>query len=154
MQKKLRPGKRETRYALYAAALVLCNPAFFYNSAFWGQIDVIPIVFVLLAVYYLLYSRRYIFSALLYTMALLVKPTPIVYIPIFSYYFVRKFGLVNTVKAGIASNIFFIAAFLPLLDKATTLATPYNLYLSSILNAQSLSFVTNSAFNIWSITFF
>ncbi len=152
--KKLVPSNKHTKNLIFLVpVLILFNPAYFYNSAYWGQIDAIPIFFVLAATYLLLYSPRYLLSGLLFTTALLVKPTPIVFLPIFVAAFIKKFGLLSALKSFVLNNIYFILSFLPLIGSFDVVA-PYSIYLHSILQAQSLAFVTNSAFNIWAFTRF
>jgi hypothetical protein len=151
--KQLLPKVSKEKLLLFPA-LILLNPAFFYNSAFWGQIDAIPIFFVLAATYFLLYSQRYLLSGLFFTAALLIKPTPIVFLPIFTLVFMKKFGVVNSSKAFILSNIFFIVSFVPLLSNPFDFVMPYKIYLHNIIQAQSLAFVTNGAYNLWAFTLF
>ena len=147
--KKLFPTNKKIH--LLAPALILFNPAFIFNSALWGQIDSVPIFFVLWSIYLLLYSRRDIISALLFTVAILIKPTALVFLPIYAVLFIKKFGLRSSFLNLVIANVFFIASFLPFMKDKNILTYPYELYSKGILAAQSLPFVTNGAFNFWTI---
>lgn len=144
--KKLIPQNKKLR--LFIPSLILFNPAFFYNSAYWGQIDVIPIFLVLVSYYFLVFSERYILSGIFFTLALLVKPTAFVYLPIYIFFFIKKFGSFKFIKTLVISNILFIVSFMPFLERLDLL-TPYSIYQTQILEAQSLPFVTNGAFSFW-----
>ena len=147
--KKIKFSKAAARRALLlGTSLILFNPAFFYNSAYWGQIDLIPIFFVLTSVYLLLYKKNYILSGIFFTLGLLIKPTPIVYLPIYLFIFLAG-GFKKTLMTFVASAIVFITAFAPFLGKAYDLFSPFKIYFEKIIQAQSISFVTNGAFNMW-----
>lgn len=144
--KKISPKAK--RLQLLIASLILFNPAFFYNSSYWGQIDIIPIFFVLASYYFLIYSKRHILSGILFTLALLVKPTAFVYFPIYIIFFINKNGFANFLKTLLIGNIIFIISFIPFLDKFS-LTAPYIIYSEKILAAQSLPYASNGAFNFW-----
>jgi len=126
-----------------AISLILFNPAFIFNSALWGQIDSIPIFFVMLSAYYLLYTKRDIVSSILFTLALLVKPTALIFLPVYIILFIQKFGIKKSIINLFITNIIFCLFFLPFTF------SPYKTYLNKILAAQSLPYVTNGALNFW-----
>ena len=142
---------KNKKIQLLAPALILFNPAFIFNSALWGQIDSLPIFFVLWSIYLLLYSRRDIISALLFTVAILIKPTALVFLPAYSVLFIKKFGLRSSFLNLVIANVFFIASFLPFMKDKNIFTYPYELYSKGILAAQSLPYVTNGAFNFWTL---
>ncbi|MBP9815800.1 hypothetical protein KBD09_00990 [Candidatus Woesebacteria bacterium] len=152
--KLLTQHQLDRKVLLLAPSLVLFNPAFFYNSAFWGQIDAIPIFLVLTSTYLAMYSKRYFMSGLLFISALLVKPTAIVFLPFYALFFINKFGFVKSLKVFLASNIVFIVSLFPFLGKKSNILIPYSTYFHSIIEAQSLAFVTNGAYNLWAFTRF
>lgn len=145
--KKIFPHKRKTH--LYTVACVLLNPAFFYNSAFLGQIDVIPLFFILWALYVLIFSPRYAMSGLLFTLSLLAKPTTVIFLPAYMILFLRRFPLITLVKTVIYGMMIFWVSFLPFLSDPFSFTAPFVIYYQKIIHAQSLSFVTNGAFNFW-----
>lgn len=136
---------------LLAVLLVLFNPAFFYNSAYWGQIEATPVLFVLTAFYLLLYSKSYLAAALFVTLALLTKQTSIVFIPVFAFVFFQKYGLVNSLKAVGVSAAGFWLAFLPFFKDGNFLLFPFSTYLNKIQTGSGSDFVTDHAFNFWAL---
>lgn len=139
--KKIIPKNKKSQ--IIAASFILFNPAFIYNSALWGQIDSIPIFFVLLSIYFLLYTKRSIVSAVLFTLALLVKPTALIFLPVYIIVFIKKFGIKKSIIDLFIANVIFYLFFLPFTF------SPYKTYLDKILSAQSLPYVTNGALNFW-----
>jgi len=145
--KKIIPKNKKNQ--IIAVSLVLFNPVFIYNSGLWGQIDSIPIFFVLSSVYLLLNTRRSIISTILFTLALLVKPTALVFLPVYIILFIKKFGIKKSILNLFIANIIFCLFFLPFTKDKNIFLYPYQIYLNKILAAQSLPFVTNGAFNLW-----
>lgn len=136
---------------LLASVLVLFNPAFFYNSAYWGQIESVPLFFVLTAFYMLLYSKKFLIAAIFLTLALLTKQTSVVFIPVFALVFFRKYGLVNSIKATSVSVLILWLAFLPFFKKGNILLFPFSTYLNKIQTGSGSDFVTDHAFNFWAL---
>lgn len=134
---------------LLIPSLILFNPAFFYNSALWGQIDSIPVFFVLSSIYLLLFTRKSIFSGFFFVLAILVKPTALVYLPLYIIFFIRKYSLINFLKSFLLSLLLFYFSFIPFLDNLSNPLLPFTIFSKKILAAQSLPFVTNGAFNFW-----
>jgi len=138
------------KFDLLVASLILFNPVFINNSSLWGQIDVIPLFFIMVSFYFLLFTKKNILSGVFFTLSLLVKPTTLVFLPVYLVVFLQRYGWFNVVKTIIVSNLVFWLAFLPFLKKFNLL-TPYYIYSEKILAAQSLPYVTNGAFNFWLI---
>ena len=147
--KRLVPKNSQT--TLTVVSLVLLNPAFFFNSALWGQIDIIPIFFVMLSFYFGLFTKRNIASSLLFLFSILIKPTTLVFLPVYLVLYFQKYGLKKSIFALITATIFFIASFMPFYKEGNLLLFPFKTYFTNILQAQSLPFVTNGAFNFWGV---
>ena len=144
--KKIIPKDKKNQ--IIAISLILFNPAFIFNSALWGQIDSIPIFFVMLSAYYLLYTKRDIVSSILFTLALLVKPTALIFLPVYIILFIQKFGIKKSIINLFITNIIFCLFFLPFM-RGKNILYPYETYIGKILAAQSLPYVTNGALNFW-----
>lgn len=142
-------NRNHKKLSMTALLLFLFNPVIFYNSAYWGQIDIIPIFFVLTASYLLFFSRRYLASGILFTLSFLVKPTALVYLPVYTVFFLRKFGISKLIKTLVVGNLILWLAFMPFLKIGDLFLSSYGIYSEKILAAQSLPFVTNGAFNFW-----
>lgn len=144
--KKMIPKDKKNQ--IVATNLILFNPAFIFNSALWGQIDSIPIFFVLLSIYFLIYTRQSVISSTMFMLALLVKPTALIFLPVYAVLFIKKFGFKKSIMSLFIINIIFYLFFLPFL-KDKNISYPYETYIGKILAAQSLPYVTNGAFNFW-----
>lgn len=138
-------------WLLVAPALVLFNPGFFYNSAYWGQIEALPLFFILLSFYFLTCSQRFFWSALFFTVAVLSKQTTVVFAPIFVLYFLFKYGLANSLKSLSLSAVVFWLTFLPFHKSDNVLFYPFTTYWNKIQTASVSDFVTDHAFNFWAL---
>lgn len=63
------------------AAVYLFNPAVIINSASWGQVDSVLILFMVLAIYYFI-KRKYALGVFSYLAGLLIKPQALIFAPI------------------------------------------------------------------------
>jgi len=147
--KRIYPKKKSAPFIV--VTLVLFNPVVFYNSAYWGQIDIIPIFFAVLSIYILIYSKKYYLSALFFIIGILIKPTILLYAPVYSLFFLKQYGVQNAVKALFLSVVFYYAAFLPFYSKGNFLLYPLITYTTKIMDTQSLQYVTNGAYNFWNL---
>lgn len=146
-----RLGLGAKRLASVGILFILFNPAVFYNSAFWGQIDMVPLFFAMLAVYVMVYLKWPVVSGLLFTVGVLIKPTILVYVPFYAFFFVKHFGVRKSIRAFLASCIVFWISFLPFYKTGNILAFPFNTYMDKIMPTQSLQTVSNGAFNVWAL---
>lgn len=144
--------KKDSYWLLVAPSLILFNPAFFYNSTYWGQIEAIPLFFVLLAFYFLIYSNRFLLSSVFFTLAVLSKQTTAVFFPVFVVYFFLKFGFKNSLKSLFLSTIVFWLMFLPFYKSGNILIYPFTTYWNKIQIASVSDFITDHAFNFWALT--
>src|SRR3990172_7298581 len=103
--KKLFPLK--SRVKNLTSIFILFNPAFFTNSTMWGQIDSIPIFFVLISIYLLIFTRKSLFSGFFFVLAILVKPTALVFLPLYLIFFIRKYSLIYFLKTFLIANFLF-----------------------------------------------
>ncbi len=146
---KLYPKKKHLK--TLAAALILLHPTFFYNSAFFGQIDSIPLFLMALAVYLSFFVKKPYWSAVVLTAAILVKPTVFVFLPIYMIAYMLTFGLKTFLKASGLGLLLFWLAFQPMAAKPGNLLYPFILYGQGILDTQSIGAVTNAAYNAWAL---
>ncbi len=150
---------------LIGSSLILFNPAFFYNSAYWGQIEAIPLFFVLLAFYLLLYSKKFILATIFLALGLLTKQTSIVFVPIFVAAFLARHDLLKAVKALSAAVLIFWLTFVPFYTQSSYAYTqssyaykvgnlflfPFLTYWNKIQLGAVSDFVTDHAFNFWAL---
>lgn len=145
--KKLVP--QSNKLQLTAILFILFNPAFFYNSALWGQIDAIPIFFILCALYLLFYNNSTVVSIIFFTASILSKPNAILYIPYYLLYFIYKYKLKNIFKIIIVGSIFAWICFLPFYKSGNLFLYPFTSYMN-IFDRHGY-FINSGAFNIWAI---
>jgi Gpi18-like mannosyltransferase len=83
-------GRRlqSARWALVAAASYAFSPAVVVDSAVWGQTDGLPVVFVIAALV-LAWRRQPLATGVVFALALLLKPQPIIFAPLMSVYLWR-----------------------------------------------------------------
>lgn len=145
--KKIIPSNQATNKLI--TIFILFNPAFFYNSALWGQIDSIPVFFILLSLYSLFYTNKYLLSTFFFVLGILVKPTVLVYLPVYFIFFLNKYKIFKFLKSALFGAIIFYLTFLPFLNALNNPLLPISIFSEKIMAAQSLPYVTNGAFNFW-----
>lgn len=120
-----------SRAALWTMGLFVFNPAVWFVSAYWGQADAVTAVFVAWAVYMML-TQRYEVGWILFAFAVLIKPQPIVALPVLVIWQLRtarqawRLALVPVLGLTVAylGTVFFA----PDRDPAGTLAWLYDRY--------------------------
>lgn len=130
-----------------APALILFNPAFIYNSSYWGQIDAMPLAFMIFS-FYFLFAKKTIWSAVMFTLGLLAKQTVVIFIPL---YFLALF-LKNKWKE-IRVNLITIfltitVLFLPFYQKGNVFLYPFITY-AKIAADNASQRLTFNAYNFW-----
>jgi len=133
------------RRAVGAAALYFLNPVVIYNSAYWGQVDSVHTLFVLLAVLFCV-RRRWTWAGLAIGVALLTKFQSIAFLPLvlLEPYRQRGWRSVGRVAAGVglaAVPILAPFAVTGVLDDVMTRA-----YTDVVGQYDKLS---TNAFNVW-----
>ncbi len=153
-----------------AAALVLFNPAFFYNSSYWGQIDVVPIFFVMWAFYRLYHPEldsgsrtdwipgqakndnySYLQSSILFTIALLIKQTVIVFLPLYLLLTWKKSGWRKMLFSFIPAIIIMYIIFLPFYRSGNLLLFAPVTFWDKITAGFGSVYLTAHAFNFWGL---
>jgi len=139
-------------WPLFFAGLILFNPAFFYNSAVWGQIEAVPLLFILASFYTLFLSGKKTLSVVFLSFAILTKQTSIVFMPIFAIGYLSRFGLKKSVWGGLVFGLIGFAFFLPFFKQGNLLAFPLETYWAKIQTGSGSNYVTDHAFNFWALT--
>ncbi|HUV71852.1 MAG TPA: hypothetical protein VMW25_02495 [Clostridia bacterium] len=143
--------EKAANWPLLSACLVLFNPAFFYNSAYWGQIEAVPLVFILASFYSLFLLKRNILSALFLALAVLSKQTSIVFLPVFALGYLSRFNFKKSIAGAAFFGIVFSALFLPFFAKGNIFTFPFETYLVKIQSGSGSNYVTDHAFNFWAL---
>jgi len=135
----------------WLSALVLFNPAFFYNSAIWGQIESIPIFFLLVSLYFIVRIRRPFLSTIFMVLALLTKQSAIIFIPLFGLVFLAHFKWTTVLKSVGLALLFFWLSFLPFFQAGSLLVFPFVTYWDKIQTGSGSTYVVDHAFNFWAL---
>lgn len=143
--------------------LILFNPAFFYNSTLWGQIDVLPITLAVWSIFFFV-KNKFEISTILFTLGLLSKQTIGVILPIYSILFLRYTNIKIIFKSFLLSSVLFFLFFLPFYHKENVILFPFVQYIKiattfggNALSAHAYNFwwlVTNQAHQSDSTVFF
>lgn len=141
--------KQSEKWTLISASFVLFNPAFFYNSALWGQIDALPILFSILALYLLLYSKNILLAFLIFTLGILSKQNIVILVPVYFLIALQSNTLNKLIRPLMASFILFWGLFVPFsgLNAVTAITTYWN----KILTNSVSDYVSYHAFNFWTL---
>ena len=162
---RLAPTSLKERIPVRAlvAAAVLFNPAVIALSAVWGQVDAVPILFVLLALLLLFTGapslRREIAAFLLLAVAIAVKPQAGFVLPVMLYVLYRR-HLQGRRRSPLAERILRVALPLVLsLDLWTISGIPFGLGPAKLVRFYSHSasvypVTSANAFNLWGATGF
>lgn len=107
-------------FGLLCGIFVLFNPAMFFDTAVWGQIDAVFTLFIILTIYYLK-KEKYIYGALFFAIALLLKPQAIMFAPVVGLAYVYALfkkgetykGLIGVFGGALVAVAVLFAASLP-----------------------------------------
>ncbi|WP_052339475.1 glycosyltransferase family 39 protein [Gorillibacterium massiliense] len=129
------------------ALLILFNPAFIVDSAAWGQVDSFFTLFIL-ASFLLLTSNRWEWAAVLFALAVLIKPqalifTPAILYPVFQQWNWRRF----LTSVGYAAGTFLLL-ILPFSIHKGNLRWIIDLYQSTL---SQYNYTTLNAFNLYTL---
>lgn len=146
---KVYPKKKNLE--IIVASLILLHPTIFYNSAFFGQIDSIPLFFTALSVYLGFFLKKPYWGIVALTAAVLVKPTVFVFLPVIFFAYLNSFGFKKTMQSILLGTVLVWVAFQPWATEPGNLLYPFLLYKNAILDTQSIGAVTNAAYNAWAL---
>lgn len=140
---KLNHGK-----SFLIATIFLFNPAVIYVSAVWGQVDFLPLVFIIFAIYFFFKDKVYI-SSLCLVFALLTKQTAVIFLPIFLFLIFNKYGFKAVIKNILLIVLIFYISFLPF--HQFSIVWPFQFYLLSFDSVAKT--VGENVFNFWGAIF-
>lgn len=135
---------RGKRFAVQttAAAFVLLNPAVFLVSAYWGQVDILHTLIALLALMAAV-QKRFLVSAILFTLAFFTKIQSIIFLPplIALCVFARR-SVLKAFLAALATAVIIVLPFIV----TGNLSDLFHPLLGII---QGYPYLTVNAMNIW-----
>ncbi|MFA6007173.1 MAG: hypothetical protein WC784_00820 [Candidatus Shapirobacteria bacterium] len=156
----IKKHQKNFKIAILGFAFMLFNPLSIFETTFWGQNDIISIFFTYLAFLIIKDKKISILSPLLYLIAILIKPTSLVFIPFYIFYYFRNINLNRhnllriTLSALLCLALIYFS-FKPFLNPNNSPITEiYNIVTTRITSSsKGLSRASNSAFNLYSLLF-
>jgi len=134
-------GRKNQKQAGLWAALYLLNPAVIYISAVWGQIESLPIFFLVLSFFFL--PKRYYLSHIAFVLAITSKQTALWLTPVFLIIWWKEAGLTKLLCGLLLQFVLFILIYLPFTTPVGAISS-YLVTLSGSSNS-----LTDQAFNLW-----
>ncbi len=142
-------------FALLCAAFVLFNPAFFFNSSVWGQVDAFFTLFAVLCICWLKKDNPWL-GAAFFAAALLIKPQALILAPVVGLYYVYalfkkgnfKRGLLGIFGGGAIGASVFALGVLPFTG-AQSMDWILHKYAGTV---ESYQYATINAFNFFALT--
>ncbi|GKX67395.1 glycosyltransferase family 39 protein [Inconstantimicrobium mannanitabidum] len=109
---KLSKKRFSVEVSILLATFYIFNPAIFFVSTFWGQVDSFFTLLLVVAVY-LLSEKKYVFSSAMFAACVLMKPQGIIFLPILFYELVGQRKIKNFIYAAISALITVVVIILP-----------------------------------------
>ena len=125
-------------------AFVALNPAILINGPVWGQVDLLPVVLAVLAIYCINRPRCIFLASMLYVLSLLAKFQMIAFLPVFGGLFIRNW---RTSWKGIPLAVVGAAiVLLPFAIGGNLLTMLSNAYVQT---TSQYPYATMNAANLW-----
>jgi Gpi18-like mannosyltransferase len=139
---------------LSAAAIFLFNPAIFYNSALWGQMESPPIFWVMLSIWLFL-TKRPLLGHSAFIFAMLFKQSTLIFTPLILLLSLFKSGWKKTVVGLLLQVVIFVVSYLPFLPTSNSITEniiyPFSVYLHRIEVGSGSNYISDHAFNLWAL---
>ena len=142
-------------FALLCSAFVLFNPAFFFNSSVWGQVDAFFTLFAVLVIYYLKKDTPWL-GAAFFALALLIKPQAVMLLPVVGLYYVFALVKKGRMRRGVLGLLggaaigagVFVLGVLPFTGNQ-----PISWILGKYIGTvESYQFASINAYNLFALT--
>jgi len=145
--KQLLPKKSKSKLPVIALISILFNPALIFLSALWGQVDVIPLAFIVWSFYFFVQGSHR-FSVLLMSLSLLLKQTAILAIPFYLLFFINKLSVRKIIESLIIVYLTFFIAYYPFQKIIFEKFFPFFTYIKTATMFASNK-VSMHAYNFW-----
>lgn len=141
-------------FGLLCASLLLFNPAMFFDSSVWGQIEAVLTLFIALALWFLV-REQYIPAAAMYALAVIFKPQAIMFAPVvglaYLYALFKKEGRIKAV-IGIIGGLAAAAAVAALFILPFTGSQPLTWIFSKFIGTiEYYNYASINAFNVYTL---
>ncbi|WNR46053.1 glycosyltransferase family 39 protein [Paenibacillus roseipurpureus] len=140
--------KFQPKTAISLAVLYAFNPVSIVNSAAWGQVDAFFTMVILFAMY-LVVQNRLPHSAVVFALAILIKPQALIFTPLLLFVLLRQKSLSVFVRSVVYGLSVIVLLSLPFtLHKSGGPLWLYKLYLSTL---SQYPYASLNAFNIYDL---
>ncbi len=143
-------SNKTSRIPLIIFLSLLFNPAVIFNSASWGQIDIIPLTFCIWSIYFL-YKKRFNISFLFFILGMLSKQTISMIVPIYGILLIYYSGWKKIINYSLIGVITIFLLFIPFYKNGNILLFPFITYfkIATLFGGDAMS---AHAFNFWWLT--
>ena len=131
------------KFRLLLTASWLFNPAIIYVSTVWGQVESVPVLFLLASVFAVI-KKRPILAHLFFAFAILSKQTALWLTPFYLVWFYQQFGLSKLLQGLGLQLVTFVLSFIPL---GLMPIQAVNWYMETLASSSKLA--SDAAFNLW-----
>lgn len=145
--KLLLPKKTKSNLPVIALISILFNPVLIFLSALWGQVDIVPLAFIVWS-FYFLFKKSYRISVFLLSLALLSKQTVALVIPFYLLFFINKLTVKRIFESLIIVYLTFVTIYFPFQKTFFDKLFPFFSYLKVALLFSSNK-VSMHAYNFW-----
>ncbi len=135
--------------AIGAATIYAFHPAIFYESAIWGQMDSVVMMFLLLSVMYLI-EHKYALTIFVTALGCLMKPQGILLIPFLAFVMLYNKAFKQILVGLVGSLAFIVLLTLPITDSLSEVF-PW-LWEHYMAQANLYPYSSIQTFNLWSLT--
>lgn len=140
--------EKQKKFSLWLSGLYLFNPATIYVSAVWGQIESLPIFFLLLSYFCLWKKKNYYFvSHLAFCAAVLTKQTALWVLPVYLILWLKEAKVQKLIAGLLLQLAVFFVLYLPFLPPFSALSS----YFATLSGSSTL--VGDQAMNLWFFIF-
>ncbi len=143
----LLPKKNKSNLPLIALISILFNPALIFLSALWGQVDVIPLAFIVWSFYFIA-KGSYRSSIFLMSLALLSKQTAVLAVPFYLLFFINKLSIKKVIESLIIGYLTFVVVYFPFQKTVFEKLFPFISYIKTATMFASNK-VSMHAYNFW-----
>lgn len=141
----LREKNRKIAYITFITYIF--NIALLYNSAYWGQVDSVYSMFILISVLFIL-RKRYILSSLFLMLGFLTKAQSLVFVPVIWAVIFFQNGIIKTLKIVKINLLIMLAFLIPFYLTGGGLNMIKNFFPVGVS-----SYVSLNAYNFWFLIF-
>ena len=133
--------------SIILSAFYIFNPAVLINSTIWGQADSFFTFIVIISVF-LLSEDKLIFSSILFTFAVLMKPQGIILLPLLLFELIRKKNIKSIILCVFSALITALIIILPFSINKGNITWIFDLYGNTI---SKYPYASDNAFNFFSL---